>query len=86
MERAYVLIEAETGRGREVARLCAQVPGVTSVDAAAGPYDVILSIEAERTDGIERLIDRIQEVGGLARTTTCYVLSKVGAAPGSRAT
>lgn len=84
MERAYVLIETETGRGREVAGLCAQIPGVVSVDAAAGPYDVILSLEAEGTEGIQRLIDRIHELGGLVRTTTCFVLSGVGAAPGGR--
>ena len=43
--RAYVLIETEVGKTREVIEAIRRLEGVVSVDSVTGPYDAIATIE-----------------------------------------
>src|SRR5690606_31682404 len=46
--QAYILIQTEVGKARDVAAAIAQIEGVARVDVVTGPYDVIVLTEAVR--------------------------------------
>ncbi len=44
--RAYVLIEAQVGKSRDVAAALRSLPGVPSADIITGDFDIIALVEA----------------------------------------
>ncbi|MEO3779150.1 Lrp/AsnC ligand binding domain-containing protein [Micromonospora sp. B11E3] len=75
MVQAYILIQTEVGRARDVAGLIADLAGVVRVDAVTGPYDVVVLTEANTVDELGRLIvSKVQMVPGITRTLTCSVV------------
>jgi len=70
----YVLIQTDVGMAPGVERALRDVEGVTSVDLVTGPYDVILTTEADGLHELGPLMNRIQSVRGVARTLTCAVM------------
>ncbi|AEB43397.1 MULTISPECIES: Lrp/AsnC ligand binding domain-containing protein [Micromonospora] len=75
MVQAYILIQTEVGRARDVAGLIADLPGVVRVDAVTGPYDVVVLTEANTVDELGKLIvSNVQMVPGITRTLTCSVV------------
>jgi DNA-binding Lrp family transcriptional regulator len=73
--QAYILIQTEVGRARDVAGLIADLAGVVRVDAVTGPYDVVVLTEANTVDELGKLIvSRVQMVPGITRTLTCSVV------------
>ncbi len=75
MVEAYVLIQTEVGKAAEVARLIADITGVTASEAVTGPYDAIVHTEADDVDALGKLVvARIQAVPGITRTLTCPVV------------
>jgi hypothetical protein len=61
---AYILIQTEVGQASDVAAKVGRLPGVSSVDAVAGPYDVISRAEADTIDALGRFV-----VGRCSRST-----------------
>jgi DNA-binding Lrp family transcriptional regulator len=77
MLSAYVLIETEVGKVAHVAEALAKVEGVEMAEDVAGPYDVIVRVEAPGLDELGRLVVfRIQVLDGVTRTLTCMVLRR----------
>ena len=75
MVQAYILIQTEVGKARDVALAIQEVPGVVRVDAVTGPYDVVVLTEARSVDELGKLIvSRVQLVPGITRTLTCSVV------------
>ncbi|GAA4579612.1 MULTISPECIES: Lrp/AsnC ligand binding domain-containing protein [Micromonospora] len=75
MVQAYILIQTEVGRARDVAGLIADLAGVVRVDAVTGPYDVVVLTEANTVDELGKLIvSKVQLVPGITRTLTCSVV------------
>ncbi|KIR65506.1 Lrp/AsnC ligand binding domain-containing protein [Micromonospora harpali] len=75
MVQAYILIQTEVGRARDVAGLIGDLPGVVRVDAVTGPYDVVVLTEANTVDELGKLIvSNVQMVPGITRTLTCSVV------------
>lgn len=75
MVQAYILIQTEVGRARDVAAQIADIPGVVRVDAVTGPYDVVVLAEAHNVDDLGKLIvSKVQLVAGITRTVTCSVV------------
>ncbi|MGN9808424.1 Lrp/AsnC ligand binding domain-containing protein [Micromonospora sp. BQ11] len=75
MVQAYILIQTEVGRARDVAGQIADVTGVVRVDAVTGPYDVVVLTEANTVDELGKLIvSKVQMVPGITRTLTCSVV------------
>lgn len=75
MVRAYILIQTEVGRAREVAGAISQIEGVVRVDAVTGPYDVVVLTEAHNVDELGKMIvSQVQLVSGITRTLTCSVV------------
>jgi DNA-binding Lrp family transcriptional regulator len=74
--QAYILIQTEVGKAREVAGAIADVPGVVRVDAVTGPYDVVVLAESGTVDELGKMIvSRVQMVPGITRTLTCSVVN-----------
>ncbi len=73
--KAFILIEAEVGKNKEIVRSIKQLKGVTSVDYVTGPFDIIALVEAENLNDIGDLVTlRIHPIPGIVRTTTCLSL------------
>lgn len=75
MVQAYILIQTEVGRARDVAGLITDLTGVVRVDPVTGPYDVVVLTEANNVDELGKLIvSKVQMVPGITRTLTCSVV------------
>jgi len=73
--KAFVLVETEVGKTREVSAALKQLEGVKSVDLVTGPYDVIAIIEAKNLNEIGDLVtDKIHPIVGISRTVTCLAI------------
>ena len=72
MVQAYILIQTEVGKARDVAAAIRDISGGVRGDAVTGPYDVVVLTEAQSVDELGRMIvSRIQLVPGITRTLTC---------------
>ena len=75
MVQAYILIQTEVGRAREVAAAIDGVNGIVRVDAVTGPYDVVVLAESNSVDELGKMIvSAVQMVPGITRTLTCSVV------------
>jgi DNA-binding Lrp family transcriptional regulator len=73
--KAYVLIEAESGRVADVLAELRTIQGMTAVDAVTGPYDIVATVETADPRNIGRLVmNEIHIVEGIKRTVTCMVI------------
>jgi DNA-binding Lrp family transcriptional regulator len=73
--QAYILIQTEVGKAREVALAIKGLAGVVRVDAVTGPYDVVVLTEARNVDELGKMIvSNVQAVPGITRTLTCSVV------------
>jgi DNA-binding Lrp family transcriptional regulator len=73
--QAYILIQTEVGKAREVALAIKGLSGVVRVDAVTGPYDVVVLTEARNVDELGKMIvSNVQLVPGITRTLTCSVV------------
>ena len=70
--RAYVLIEAQVGKSRDVVAALRALPGVPSVDIITGDFDIIALVEAPDMVSMADLVTgQIQSIPGVTRTITC---------------
>lgn len=76
MVQAYILVQTEVGKSRDVCRAVSEIDGVTLAEDVTGPYDVIARIEAPDVEALgHRVIARIQDVQGITRTLTCTIVT-----------
>jgi DNA-binding Lrp family transcriptional regulator len=73
--KAYVLVQAQLGRSRAVAKAVTNVRGVKMVHAVTGVYDVIAYLELPNMTALsEIVVKKIQSVKGVERTHTAIVV------------
>ena len=73
---AYILIQTCLGQAAAVAAEVRRLPGVSSADTIAGPYDVIARAEADTIDALGHfVVSRVQSIDGVTRTLTCPVVA-----------
>ncbi|ACL25671.1 MULTISPECIES: Lrp/AsnC family transcriptional regulator [Chloroflexus] len=73
--RAYVLIEAESGKIGEVLTALRAIDGLIAVDAVTGPYDIVATVQTPDPRQIGRLVmNDIHAISGVKRTITCMVI------------
>jgi DNA-binding Lrp family transcriptional regulator len=73
--KAYVLVQAQLGRSRAVAKAVANVRGVKMVHAVTGVYDVIAYLELPTMAALsEVVVKKIQSIKGVERTHTAIVV------------
>jgi DNA-binding Lrp family transcriptional regulator len=69
--RAYVVITAEPGKARELARQIASLVGVKMADACWGSHDIFAVIEVKESHELNNLVmDKIQRLEGVRNTNT----------------
>ena len=70
--KAYILIETAVGKSRDVADALRSLPGVQTVDAVTGPYDIIAVVAAPDLNAVGDLVtSQIHTINGIVRTVTC---------------
>ena len=73
--KAYVLVQAQLGKSRSVAKTIAKARGVKMVHAVTGVYDVIAYLELhDMTSLSECVMKKVQAVKGVERTHTAIVV------------
>lgn len=73
--KAFILIETEAGKNKEIVNELRQLEGVKSVDIVTGPYDIVVVAEGETLDEIGELVtDNIHAIPEISRTVTCLVI------------
>ena len=75
--RAFILIETDVGKTREVVTALEGLDGITSVDVVTGPYDIIAVMEAETLGSIGDIVTgKVHTIGGIQRTVTCLAVGE----------
>ncbi len=73
--KAYVLLETQVGKTKQVVEAIRKLQRVLSVDAVTGPYDAIAIIQGEALNDIgELIVSKLHSVAGIYRTVTCMAL------------
>ncbi len=73
--KAYVLMETQVGKTKQVVEAIRKLQRVVSVDAVTGPYDAIAIIQGESLNDIgELIVSELHPVNGISRTVTCIAL------------
>ena len=73
--KTHVMIAVAPKQATGVVAALGKMPGVTSLYAISGEYDLIAIITAPTTEVIDRTIDAIGSLDGVARTNSSVVLS-----------
>ena len=73
--KAFLLIETQVGKTKDVAEGLAKIDSVVSVDIVTGPYDIIATLEAGDLGSIGELVtSSVHVLGGIGRTVTCLAV------------
>ena len=71
-EKAFVLIEVDTGKNLNVLAALKGIEGVRTADIVTGPYDVIAVVDRDKLDEIGSIIvEKIQSIPGVSRVVSC---------------
>ena len=69
--KAFLLIETQVGKTKDVVDGLVRIKGVAAVDMVTGPYDIIATIEAGNLASVGELVTRsVHVIGGIGRTGT----------------
>jgi DNA-binding Lrp family transcriptional regulator len=74
--RAIVMIATDARRADRTAAELKRVTEVRSLNAVAGSFDLIASVETDTTTRMDSVLDRIGRTHGVARTVSSIVLSE----------
>ena len=70
--RAYILIETQVGKSRDVIAALQDLSNVSSVDIITGEFDMIALVEASDMVAMADLVTGlVQSTPGVTRTITC---------------
>ena len=70
--RAYILIETQVGKSRDVIAALRALSSVSSVDIITGEFDMIALVEASDMVAMADLVTGlVQSTPGVTRTITC---------------
>ncbi|MCH7606143.1 MAG: Lrp/AsnC ligand binding domain-containing protein [Chloroflexi bacterium] len=70
--RAFILIETQVGRSRQVAEELRSLTGVISADVVTGSFDIIALIQTTDMTAMADLVTGgVQGIRGVLRTITC---------------
>lgn len=74
--KAYILIEVAIGKVAQVLKKVQAIPSVVEANAVAGPYDLIVILQAETPEKIGRLVmEQIHNIPGVNYTMTCIAIT-----------
>ena len=72
---AHVLISVNPKLSDRVVHALKQIPGLRSLPAVSGIYDLIAILREETTEAMDATLDRIGRIDGIEKTTSSIVLS-----------
>jgi len=73
--KAYLLIEVQVGKTKQVVENIRKLQGVASVDAVTGPYDAIAIIQAETLQDLgDLIVAKVHSLAGISRTVSCLAV------------
>ena len=73
--KAYLLIEAQIGKTKQVVEAIRKLQGVVSVDIVTGPYDAVAVLQGETLNDIgDLIVEKVHPVSGISRTVTCLAV------------
>jgi DNA-binding Lrp family transcriptional regulator len=76
MVRAYIFIEAHKARDLKVEEEIGALPGVEQADLVTGRFDVVALVEVDELGALWDLVDRIQALPAVVKTTTNVVVQR----------
>ena len=76
MALAFVLINTELGREKEVLGKLKAIPAVRDVHEVYGVYDIILKVEADSRKVFKEAVAVIRRVAGVRSTLTMVVIKE----------
>ena len=71
---AFILINTERGKLWRVAEEAMKIEGVKIAHAVTGQYDVILYVEFLGISELSGIINRVQSINGVVKTTTAIAM------------
>ncbi|MFP3198122.1 MAG: Lrp/AsnC ligand binding domain-containing protein [Sulfolobaceae archaeon] len=72
--KAYVLIVTTVGKETDVANEVKKIHGVKEANPVYGEYDVVIEINAENLDELNKVIAQIRKNSAILRTVTLIVM------------
>lgn len=77
LHSAHILLKFEQGKHcAQIAPRIERLPGVTLLDSLAGEFDLLVSVDADSVEMIERSRSAIAETPGVAHVVTFMVLKR----------
>lgn len=73
--RVHVLLAVDAKKGEAVVKALQAIAQVRSVLAISGAFDLMAFVESETTEDIDRVLDAIGALPGVAKTQSSLVLS-----------
>ena len=70
---AYILINTEIGDEEKVYTALKETEGVLEAHIVYGVYDIVAKVQAEDTDGLRGIVEKIRKKSGLRSTLTLIV-------------
>jgi hypothetical protein len=75
---AYLLINADTGKERDIQRVISSKPYVQQCNVVSGLHDLICYIESDTVNGLKDAVFGVREVPGISKTVTCISFNSTG--------
>ncbi|MGD0079851.1 MAG: Lrp/AsnC ligand binding domain-containing protein [Methanoregula sp.] len=74
MATAYLKIDIETGKEKEVKTALKKINGVKSTDFVTGTHDLLVSVEGKSYEEIvTKTLSEVRKVKGIKKTVTDFV-------------
>jgi len=78
LSKAFVLIETERGKAREINRLLRRFKEIMSTDLVTNPYDIIALVEGRTEKQLEDFVSQeLRSIDGITRMVFCEVVPAV---------
>lgn len=78
MANAYLKIDIETGKEKEVKTALKKIKGVTSADFVTGAHDLVALVEGKTYEEIAtKTLNEVRKVKGIKKTITDFVFEWV---------
>lgn len=73
MPVAFVLVDADVGKAREILSKLKQTEGVAEAYTVAGPHDIVVKLQAEKFEKVaEAVTQKIHKIDGVKNTLTLF--------------
>lgn len=73
MPVAYVLVDADVGKIREILQELRKVEGVAEAYSVAGPHDIVAKVQSAKFEDVAQVVtQRIHKIPGVKNTLTLF--------------